>query len=363
MLALDFNMPLSDTVRAWASRWQTQDDPPSTHSAAQSGLFDIVTRDRVMTSGIRVTAPARLHLGFLDLNGSIGRRYGSVGLSVDQPSTIVEVRTSATNSAAGLDSQRVEKLLAAFTQEIGRGRYAVRVLDAITPHAGLGSGTQLALAIGAAIARLEHREMAPAEVAIAGERGARSGIGLAAFTNGGFIIDGGRGANQRPPPVTLRADFPEDWRVLLILDTNRAGVSGEAETTAFAGLPEFPNAMAAHICHLVLMKLIPGLTERDLAQFGAALTEIQQIVGWHFAGKQGGSPWTSPAVGRLAQKMQSLGATGIGQSSWGPTGFAFSPSHEAAQRLYHSLVEEAKGDGLDILVAKGRNSGALIEAV
>ncbi len=317
---------------------------------------------------VRITAPARLHLGFLDLNGSIGRRYGSIGLAVDQPATQIVVRAAAENAATGSESDRVLHLIDAFAKltsdrQHQTHRYHVDLIEAIPAHAGLGSGTQLAIAVGAAIARLEGRDLSADELAIGGERGARSGIGLAAFTAGGFIIDGGRGRQNRPPPVTLRAHFPDAWRVLLILDTKRAGVSGEAETTAFAGLPEFPNAMAAHICHLVLMKLLPGLADQDLSAFGAALTEIQQIVGWHFAGKQGGSPWTSPAVGRLAQKMQALGATGIGQSSWGPTGFAFAPDTAAAQRLYQSLVQEAKGDGLDICIARGRNFGALVEAI
>ncbi len=320
----------------------------------------ISASDKTTTAGVTVTAPARLHLGFLDLNGAIGRRYGSIGLSVDRPATRLTVEPASTNMATGPDCGRALNLLDSFTLG-GTRRYAVAVSEAIPPHAGLGSGTQMALAIGAAIARLENRALSAAEIAIAGERGARSGIGLAAFTDGGFIIDGGRGQNDGPPPVTMRAAFPEDWRVLLIFDNTRAGVSGDAETTAFAGLPEFPNAMAAHICHLVLLKLAPGLIERDLAAFGAAISEIQQMVGWHFAGKQGGSPWTSPAVGRLAARMQEGGATGIGQSSWGPTGFAFVDNDEAAERLYHSLVGDAKRDGLDIAIAEGRNRGARLE--
>ena len=176
-------------------------------------------------------------------------------------------------------------------------------------------------------------------------------------------MSGGKGADDRPPPLTVRWDFPDDWRIMLILEESAAGVSGEAETTAFADLPEFPQSAAAHICHLVLMKLIPGLKETDLAAFGSALTEIQQIVGGHFASKQGGSVWTSPAVGRLAHRMRDLGAQGIGQSSWGPTGFAFVDTPDAAERLYHSLIGDAKGHGLNILVARGRNAGASVEAI
>jgi beta-ribofuranosylaminobenzene 5'-phosphate synthase len=315
----------------------------------------------ILTS-VRVRAPARLHLGFLDMNGALGRRFGSIGLAVDRPATRLTVTKSNTNSASGAESARSLKLAKTFNRGDGSG-YAIDVEDAIPAHAGLGSGTQLALAIGTAIARLEGRELTALELAGVGERGMRSGIGLAAFTGGGFLVDGGRGSRDRAPPLTLRSDFPEDWRVLLMLDPSRAGVSGDAEKKAFEGLPEFPESAAAHICHLVLMKLVPGIKEHDIKAFGEALTEIQQMVGGHFAAKQGGSPWTSPAVGRVAARMQALGATGIGQSSWGPTGFAFIDGDEAAVRLYHSLVEEAKADGVEIVIARGRNAGARIETV
>ena len=111
------------------------------------------------------------------------------------------------------------------------------------------------------------------------------------------------------------------------------------------------------------MKLVPGMKEADIDAFGSALTEIQDIVGGHFASKQGGSKWTSDAVGRLASRMRDEGATGVGQSSWGPTGFAFVDNAKAADRLYHSLIEDAKADRLDIVIARGRNTGASIEAM
>lgn len=312
------------------------------------------------TAGIRATAPARLHLGFLDLNGSLGRRYGSIGLALDKPETRLVVHHAPHHSADGPESDRALRLLSRFSSKGPRGGYSVTVEEAIPAHAGLGSGTQLALAIGAAVARLEGQILTPYGLAQLGERGARSGIGLAAFANGGFIVDGGRGPRDSAPPVTLRSDFPEDWRALMILDPTRAGVSGDAETQAFRALPPFPDTAAAHICRLVLMKLVPGMKETDLATFGAALTEIQEVVGAHFALAQGGSPWSSPPVGELAGRMRAMGATGIGQSSWGPTGFAFVENQEAAERLYHSLVEGAKAVGLEIIIARGRNSGAQI---
>ena len=45
-------------------------------------------REQAQPSGaVRVIAPARLHLGFLDLNGSLGRLFGSIGLAIDRPRT------------------------------------------------------------------------------------------------------------------------------------------------------------------------------------------------------------------------------------------------------------------------------------
>jgi beta-RFAP synthase len=315
------------------------------------------------SAAIRIVAPARLHLGFLDLNGAIGRRYGSIGLAVDRPATDLTLTQAPEFDARGPESARALELLQKFAEDQPGGAYAVEVHEAIPAHAGLGSGTQLALAIGAAMAKLKGRRLSAAELAANGGRGARSGIGIAAFEQGGFIVDGGKGPTDAAPPLTLRTEFPEDWRIMLILDQRFAGVSGEAETTAFSDLPEFPESSAARICHLVLMKLVPGLKETNIDAFGSALTEIQQIVGSYFAAKQGGSMWTSDAVGHLASRMREKGATGIGQSSWGPTGFAFVEGAKAADRLYDSLIEDAKAHQLDILIACGRNTGARIETV
>lgn len=315
------------------------------------------------TSVIRVSAPARLHLGFLDLNGGLGRRYGSIGLAVDEPATVLSVERNATFSASGPEQQRALALVQRFVNHFGlEGAFKVHIERAIPAHAGLGSGTQLALAIGAGLMRLAGYETNPRSLGELVERGARSAIGMAAFTDGGFIIDGGRGAGDRAPPVIVRTAFPDDWRVLLVFDPRAVGVHGDRETKAFAALKEFPASTAAHLCHLAMLRLLPGLAEQDLVAFGAALTEIQEVVGSHFANEQGGGIWSSPNVGRLIGKMGEAGAAGLGQSSWGPTGFAFVDCQDAANRLFHTLDEEARSMGLEIVIARGRNSGAQISA-
>ena len=243
------------------------------------------------------------------------------------------------------------------------GGYHAEIIRAIPAHGGLGSGTQLALAVGMALARLEGLDEGARTIGENQTRGARSAIGMAAFECGGFIVDGGRGRTDHAPPVLMRADFPPEWRALLVLDRQVIGVHGDRELQAFAALPHFPDERAAHLCRLTLMRLMPSLIEKDIASFGAAIAEIQAIVGAHFACAQGGSPWSSPAVGALVGRLAAAGAVGIGQSSWGPTGFAFTETEADAQRLYSSFVEDAKAQGLEMLIVRGRNTGARIDLV
>lgn len=317
---------------------------------------------------VLVRAPARLHLGFLDPSGSLGRRYGSLGLAIDAPKTKLSIAMASSFSAHGPEADRAllaaHRFGAAFAPDL---KFCVEVERAIPPHAGLGSGTQLALAIGAGVLKLAGQTRPSAEIGALAERGARSSIGIGAFETGGFIVDAGKaiapGQAGHPPPVLMRTAFPESWRCILILDDKTEGVHGDRETAAFASLPAFPTSSAAHICQLVLMQLTPALHEHDIAAFGSALTEIQEIVGAHFAAAQGGSAWSSPAVGRMAAKLKSAGAVGIGQSSWGPTGFAFTPDEDVAKSLYHSFVQEAKADGLKLLIVHGRNTGASVESI
>ncbi|KWT69494.1 beta-ribofuranosylaminobenzene 5'-phosphate synthase [Hyphomicrobium sulfonivorans] len=313
---------------------------------------------------VRVEAAARLHLGFLDLNGSLGRLFGSIGLAINRPRTELVLRRSDVFRGDGPDHERAVRQLQRFAKLFDlTSSYEISIKNAIPPHAGLGSGTQLAVAAGVALAALEGIDITPTRLGEVVDRGARSAIGIASFERGGFIVDGGKGGSDRAPPIMIRTDFPEAWRALLVTDPKASGVHGEAETNAFATLPPLPDAAAASVCRLVLMQLVPALMEEEIEPFGDALTEIQKIVGGHFAAAQGGSPWTSPAVGRVVEALRANGAIGIGQSSWGPTGFAFAASQEIAQRLYDSSIELARGVGLEIMIVEGRNRGATIEKI
>jgi beta-RFAP synthase len=243
-----------------------------------------------------------------------------------------------------------------------RDHHAVEIEDAIPAHAGLGSGTQLALAVAMATRGLHGL---PADLRGDAERlgrGARSGIGIGLFQTGGFVVDGGRGLAATPPPILAHAKFPPAWRVLLVMDPVRQGLSGHQERAAFDALAPMSDGVSGEICRLVLMRVLPALHECDLPAFGAAITTIQRHVGSHFAPSQGGQ-FTSPPVAAAMDVLAAAGATGIGQTSWGPTGFAFAGSASEAGRLIRLLRETPAAKGLDLRICRALNRGAVVKVV
>ncbi|TNC16451.1 GHMP kinase [Methylobacterium terricola] len=315
---------------------------------------------------VRVRAAARLHFGFLDLHGGLGRRFGSIGLGLDAPGIDLTASCAGTLIVTGGDGsgiagecQRVRGYAALAARHLGVPEAgAFHLAEAIPAHAGFGSGTQLALSVAAALAALHGAPFSPAAFADVLDRGNRSGVGLAAFVTGGLIVDGGRDGSDAPPPVIARVPFPEAWRVVLILDEGRTGVHGAEERRAFRELPRFPAPEAAEICRTVLMQVLPAAVTADLARFGAGITEIQRRIGDYFAPHQGGR-YASAAVAAALADVEAAGVAGFGQSSWGPTGFALARDQDEAESLVAAL--RARHPGLAYRIARGRNRGAEID--
>ena len=147
---------------------------------------------------------------------------------------------------------------------------------------------------------------------------------------------------------------------MLVIDPAVEGVHGEEERRAFAALPPFAAVAAGEICRRTLMQVLPGAAERDIAAFGDGVAAIQAILGDHFAPAQGRGRFTSPAVGRVAERLRSMGARGVGQSSWGPTAFAFAADPDEAEFLA-SRARSAAEAGVAVKVCAARNRGAVVE--
>jgi beta-ribofuranosylaminobenzene 5'-phosphate synthase len=323
-------------------------------------------------SAVTVDAPARLHLGFLDPNASLGRAFGSVGLAINAFGTRITAQRADETLITGAQSEAQHARIARYLEQLraayGGAPLAVELHHAPRPHAGLGSGTQLALAVGAAYVRLLGRAASSTDLARLLGRGARSGIGMLAFDHGGLIVDSGPGratddAAARVPSMLSRQPFPEAWRVLLVDDTRHEGLHGDEERRALAALAPFPQPLAAHLCHLVVMLVLPGIVEQDFDAFARGIGELQQTIGEYFAPVQGGV-FSSPAVATALAAVGAQLSAGIGQSSWGPTGFALLRSAHDAERALAAATEATRGmPGIVCSVVAGSNRGAAIHAV
>jgi beta-ribofuranosylaminobenzene 5'-phosphate synthase len=281
-----------------------------------------------------VEAPARLHFGVLDLRGALGRRFGGLGAAVPAPSLLLEAQPADGLTAEGPDADRVLGFGQRFLAHHGlRAGARLTVHRAIPPHSGLGSGTQLALAVARALAELHGLPADILGLAQAVGRGRRSAIGTWTFALGGFIVEGGRRAGADAiAPLLARFPLPAEWRCVVAVPSGAPGLSGDAEAAAFERLPSPPEREVERVAHLVLMQLLPALVEADLAGFGAALTEVQRITGAWFAPAQGGV-FAPGASETLVRQLSDWGAAGVGQSSWGPAVYGLSRSESEARPI------------------------------
>jgi len=311
-------------------------------------------------SVVRIEAPARLHFGMLDLRGSLGRRFGGIGAGVFGPSLLVELERAELVEAEGASADRAAEFARRYLAATGvRGGVRIVVRHAIPDHSGLGSGTQLALAVARGITELYDLPADVATLAAAVGRAKRSAIGSWVFAGGGFVVEGGRREEGgHIAPMLARLSIPTSWRCVLALPASATGTSGDAETQAFRTLPEPPLSEVEHVAHLVLMSLLPALVEGELDAFGHALTEIQQVNGRWFAPAQGGM-FAPGASTELIRKMAEWGAVGVGQSSWGPAVYGIVAGDDAAAHLAES-VRAALNERGEVYVNQFAESGARV---
>jgi beta-RFAP synthase len=270
----------------------------------------------------------------LDLRGSLGRRFGGIGAGVFSPSLQLEVERADSIECEGPEAVRAAEFAGRYLASQGlRDAVRIRIRRAIPSHAGLGSGTQLALAVARGIAELHDLPTAASALAVAVGRARRSAIGTWLFDGGGFVVEGGRHEHgHRIAPLLARLTIPTSWRCVVAIPSSAEGVSGESEVQAFRELPSPPLREVERVAHLLLMSLLPALVDGDLPAFGSALTAIQQINGGWFAPAQGG-PFASGASTELISKLLEWGAAGVGQSSWGPAVYGIVEGDEAATKL------------------------------
>jgi beta-RFAP synthase len=326
---------------------------------------------------IRVQAPSRLHFGLLSFptarpwpghsrqEAVSARQFGSVGLMVQAPGVSLCADPAAAWSADGLLAERAlafaRHFAATFPTETVRP-HRLLITAGAPEHAGLGTGTQLGLAVARALAAASGLgQLSIAELAQRVGRGVRSAVGIHGFNQGGFLVDAGKSSETAIAPLVARLDFPDSWRLVLLVPSRETGMHGESERKAFHWLHErgMPLALTDMLCRLVLLGLLPALVERDLTTFGETLYDLNVRVGETFAPIQGG-PYATPRTAEFVAFLRRQGVRGVGQTSWGPTVFAVVGDEASALDLAHRVRNSFALNAVQVVITAACNRGATV---
>jgi len=308
-----------------------------------------MTSRSTSTSGgaaVFVESSARLHFGVLDLRGALGRWFGGLGAAAPAPTLLVSACPADALEVDGEDADRAAGFAGRFLAHHGlHGGARLRVHRALPAHAGLGSGTQLALAVARAMAELYGVATDAPGLARAVGRAQRSAVGTWTFAGGGLVLEGGRRRESEDvAPLLARLPFPSTWRCVVAIPDSAPSLSGTEEAAALAQLLPPAERDVERVAHLVLMALPPSLADGDLATFGRTLSAIQSITGHWFASVQGGTFAPGPS-GELVRRMSEWGALGVGQSSWGPAVYGIVADEDAGVRLSERVRAELGATG------------------
>jgi beta-ribofuranosylaminobenzene 5'-phosphate synthase len=322
---------------------------------------------------IKVKTPSRLHFTLIDLNGSHGRIDGGIGVTLNYPNVIIEAENADNIVVEGEKKELVESITRRAIDKISPGiGIKIKVESTIPEHVGLGSKTQLSLAIATAVNRISRSDFSVRELVRIVSRAGTSGIGVASFERGGFILDSGHtfgpgkqkekfspssASNAPPAPVIMRQDVPEDWFFVIGIPNVDMGAHGAREVEIFEKFCPVPLEEVEKLSHLILMKTLPALMDKDVETFGNSLYEIQKI-----GFKKVEVELQDPVVKKLMDFMMMRGACGSGVSSFGPAVYGLVSGIETAEKL--SLETELflqKHTGGTVFISGVNNKGVEVK--
>lgn len=363
---------------------------------------------------VHIKTPSRLHLSLIDMNGQLGRIDGGLGLTLDKPNFEIElldktelngslqsnfdikdplrqkiISTSGgdilisvedtdcdepitlINTIADITTSFIERLKDLYGIKLP-DKFPLRmdINDYLFSHLGLGSKTQMCMAISKGICELFDFDVPIYDLTDLVCRGGTSGIGFRSFEHGGFILDAGHrfgkgkeketflpsSASQAKPARTiLHYDFPDEWTILIVILNVKAGASNVEEVNIFQTYCPIPMEEVQEISHLVLMQVLPGLIEKDIDVFGAGINRIQEI-----GFKRIEIMLQHDRVKDLVKFERDNGAKCVGMSSFGPTVYGIFHNDEEASKMLEKISEEFKDIGFKSYITHANNKGAEI---
>lgn len=322
---------------------------------------------------VQVIAPSRLHFGLIHVplpglthwpDGTEIRNFGGLGLMLASPT--VQVTASqhygsfrATGNLAERALEFAELLRQRCFEYFDHELRVELIANGPPQHVGLGVGTALALATcDAMVQTLVPWRDSTSFLAWATQRGQRSGIGITGYDLGGFIVDDGKISDIQLPSLYDRTDFPQDWRIVLVRPPVEPIWHGQKEREAFLGARDVLQAQQTSFAlrKLAHETILTSVYAEDFRTFSESIAEFNRLAGEPFQNAQGGI-YASPEIACVIDDLMDMGTAGVGQSSWGPTVFAFAESEDQAHFIAKCARDRFSSE-TEIQVTQANNTGA-----
>ncbi|RLG32631.1 hypothetical protein DRN98_05020 [Methanosarcinales archaeon] len=309
-----------------------------------------------------IESPSRLHLTLIDLNGNLGRVDGGIGVALKHPSLKVEISTAPSDQIPENLIPIVNLVRSKMNPD---GCYKIELQESLPEHVGLGSKTQIMLSIAEGIRLIEGLDYTARELAMIVGRGGTSGIGVAAFEHGGFILDGGhsikvkpdflpsRASDAPPPPILFQHPLAEEWYFVIAIPDVSRGAHGKREVNIFQKFCPIAEQEVEKLTRIIMMKILPSIIEEEIEPFGEGITAIQDL-----GFKKIECSLQDRIIKDLFEVLKSS-SYGCGMSSFGPAVFGIVEGEAAAKDLKNEISEFLGGRGLEgeVIYSSANNIG------
>lgn len=331
---------------------------------------------------LQIKTPCRLHATLIDMNGSIGRIDGGVGFTLSNPSWKIDFETSGSPQLKldipnGVDGRDIAELVSGILKRLGsspeNAGISINVREIVPRHVGLGSKTQLAMALGDGISRVLNPHEPPLSKEVLAsivKRGGTSGIGVTSYFHGGVIIDGGHefGAGKekesflpssastaKPAPVLSRDDLPSGWRAVIGIPMLESGAHDAGEIDIFKQRCPVPVSEVQQLAHVILMKMMPAIKMQRFKEVCECIDYFQDS-----GFKKVEVGLRGPVYRQMLQSWRDAGAPCAGMSSFGPAIYTLAESEAQAIELRESIDKIMGPHGGTSYVSSLLNAGATI---
>jgi beta-ribofuranosylaminobenzene 5'-phosphate synthase len=319
---------------------------------------------------VHVRAFPRIHISLIDLGNATGRHYGGGGFNIDGNCTEVSAVMTQADEIEGLDlvdddaRSDVDRVLSefrSFRANLPRIRISIRRVP--SQHAGFGTKTALLLAILSAANLETAAGLTQVELQRLSGRGGTSGVGINLFFEGGFVCDLGHPNRQdmsfQPssysyateiPPIACRWNFPEIWRVLLVLPPGKR-LAGASEGNFFRASTPLPSNQVLEALAAMYHGVLPAVITSHHELLSFALGKL------HKTGfKRLELEAQSEEVKRAYRQLSVIKGIAIGLSSLGPLLYAV--VHADDSQAIGSVEDWClENDSIFLGAFRGRNLG------